>query len=64
MSTPISITISHFHEIADLSDEQIREIFARVGRDDMTVAMKAADERLKDRVKSSISEQEWQAMVD
>lgn len=64
MSTPISITISQFHEIADLSDEQIREILARVGRDDMTLALKTADNRLKGRIKSSISEQEWQVIVD
>ena len=64
MSTPIRITISHFHEIADLSDEQIREIIARVGRDDMTVALKAADERLMDRVLSSISEKEWKVLTE
>ena len=64
MSTPIRITISHFHEIADLSDEQIREIIARVGRDDMTVALKAADERLMERVQSSISEKEWKVLTE
>ena len=64
MSTPIRITISHFHEIADLSDEQIREILARVGRDDFTVALKAADERLMARVQSSLSEKEWKALTE
>ena len=64
MSTPTSITISHFHEIADLSDEQIREIIARVGRDDFTVALKAADERLMARVQSSLSEKEWKALTE
>ena len=64
MSTPIRITISNFHEIADLSDEQIREIIARVGRDDMTLALKAADERLMERVQSSISEQEWKTLTE
>jgi len=64
MSTPISITISHFHEIADLSDEQIREILARVGRDDFTVALKAVDERFIERVQSSISEKEWKVLTE
>ncbi len=64
MSIPIRITISHFHEIADLGDEQIREIIARVGRDNMTVALKAAHDDLKGRIKGSISETEWKAMVD
>ncbi|MBT4502909.1 MAG: hypothetical protein HOC74_34565 [Gemmatimonadetes bacterium] len=64
MSTPIRITISHFHEIADLSDEQIREIFIRVGRDDMTIALKAAEERLKDRVLGTMSEKERETLTE
>lgn len=64
MSTPIRITISQFPEIADLSDEQIREIFARVGRDDMTIALKAAEERLKDRVLGCLSEKERKAVSE
>ena len=64
MSTPTSITISHFHEIADLSDEQIREIIARVGRDDFAIAMKTADKRFEDRVQSSISEKEWNVLTE
>ena len=64
MSTPISITISHFHEIADLSDEQIREIIARVGRDDMTIALKAAEEGVKDRILTNMSEKERQTLTE
>ena len=64
MYTPIPISISQFHEIADLSDEQIREIIARVGRDDMTVALKAADERVKDCVLGNMSEKERQVLTE
>ena len=64
MYEPIPITISQFHEIADLSDEQIREIIARVGRDDMTVALKAADERLKDAVLGNMSEKERKILTE
>lgn len=61
MSNPISI--SAFGDIADLGDDQIREIVARVGRDDFTIAMKAASEPLKERVHSSVGEAEWQAIA-
>ena len=60
MSNPVSI--SAFSDIADLGDDQIREIIARVGRDDFTLALKAAAEPLKERVHSSVTEEEWQAM--
>jgi len=64
MSTPIRITISHFHEIADLSDEQIREIITRVGRDDMTIALKAAEDSLKDRVLCCLPEKERKRLTE
>ena len=60
MST--SVSISAFSDIADLGDDQIREIVARVGRDDFTVALKAATEQLKERVMGCVSEEEWQAI--
>ena len=64
MSTPVSITISHFHDIADLSSEQIREIIARVGRDDFAVAMKAADDRVEERVFACLSPEERKVLTD
>jgi flagellar motor switch protein FliG len=60
MSSPISI--SSFADIVDLDDDQIREIYARVGRDDLTVALKAATEALKDRVLSCLSEADGEAL--
>lgn len=45
---PMHITASSFEALADLPDDQIKEVIARVGRDDLTVAMKAATERFKD----------------
>jgi len=61
MSKPISI--STFEGIADLDDDQIKEIIARVGRDDLTVCLKAAEERLKDRVLGCMSEEERTALT-
>lgn len=58
-----SISISSFGDIADLSDDQIKEIIARVGRDDFTTALKAGSEQLKERVRSSVGEAEWQAIA-
>ncbi len=61
MSYPISI--SAFSDIADLGEDQIREIIARVGRDDFTIALKDASEPLKERVRRSVTEAEWQAIA-
>lgn len=61
MSNPIFI--SAFSDIVDLGDDQIKEIIARVGRDDFTLALKAASEPLKERVRSSVTEEEWQAIA-
>ena len=60
----ISISISSFAEIADLSDEQIRELIARVGRDDLTIAMKAASEHVKDCVLGNVPEEERRAFTE
>ena len=61
MSNPVCI--SAFSDIGDLGDDQIKEIIARVGRDDFTLALKAAPEPLKERVRSSVTEGEWQALT-
>ena len=61
MSNPVCI--SAFSDIGDLGDDQIKEIITRVGRDDFTLALKAAPEPLKERVHSSVTEEEWQAMA-
>ncbi|MFH1570951.1 MAG: FliG C-terminal domain-containing protein [Gemmatimonadota bacterium] len=61
MFEPISIT--SFEGIADLDDDQIKEIIARVGRDDLTICLKAASERVKDRVLGCMSEEERRALT-
>lgn len=58
------IAISSFADIADLDDDQVKEIVARVGRDDIAVCLKAADERLKDKVLGNMSEEERRAMTE
>ena len=60
---PAPINISTFEDIAGLDDEQIGEIIARVGRDDLAVCLKAATEQLKDRVLSCMSEAERLALT-
>jgi flagellar motor switch protein FliG len=60
---PAPIGISTFEDIVGLDDEQIREIIARVGRDDLAVCLKAATEQLKDRVLSCMSQDEWLALT-
>ena len=57
-----SISISAFADIVDLDDDQIREIIARVGRDDLTIALKAAAEPLKDRILGCMTEESGQAL--
>ena len=61
---PKPIAISIFADIADLDDDQVKEIVARVGRDDMAVCLKAADERLKDKVLGNMSEEERRAFTE
>ena len=59
---PIPIHLSVFSDIAGLDDDQIKEIIARVGRDDLTVALKAATEPLMDKVLGNMSEEEREAL--
>ena len=54
MSIPIHL--STFGDIANLDDDQVKEIIARVGRDDLTVALKAATEQLKDKILGNMSD--------
>ena len=54
MSIPIHL--STFGDIANLDDDQVKEIIARVGRDDLNVAIKAASEPVKDKVLGNMSE--------
>lgn len=61
MPTPIHLRT--FADIADLEDEQVREIIARVGRDDLTIALKAATEELKDKVLGNMSVQERESLT-
>ncbi len=59
---PIPIHLTAFADIAGLDDDQIKEIIARVGRDDLTVALKAATEPLKDKVLGNMSGEEREAL--
>ncbi|HCV23997.1 MAG TPA: hypothetical protein DGN59_11105 [Candidatus Latescibacteria bacterium] len=61
MSLPIHL--STFGDIANLDDDQVKEIIARVGRDDLTVALKAASEPVKDKVLGNMSEEERHALT-
>lgn len=58
------IAISTFEDIADLDDDQIKEVIARVGRDDLTICLKAANDRVKDRVLGCMSEEERTALTE
>jgi len=61
---PKPISISTFEGIADLDDDQIREIVARVGRDDITVCLKAASDRVKDRLLGCLPEDQRTAICE
>ena len=61
---PKPISISAFADIADLDDDQVKEIIARVGRDDLTICLKAADDHLKDKVLGNMSEEERLATTE
>ncbi len=59
---PIPIHLSVFEDIAGLDDDQIVEIIARVGRDDLTVALKAATEPVKDKLLGNMPKEEREAL--
>ena len=60
MSIPIDLTA--FENIAGLDDDQIKEIIARVGRDDLAIALKAATEPLKDKILGNMSGEAREAL--
>lgn len=61
---PTPIHLNTFADIADLDDGQVKEIIARVGRDDLTVALKAATDELKDKVLGNMPEGERLALTE
>ena len=60
---PVPIHLAVFEDIAGLDDDQIVEIIARVGRDDLTIALKAATEAVKDKVLGTMSGEEREALT-
>jgi flagellar motor switch protein FliG len=58
------ISISTFEGIAELEDDQIKEIIARVGRDNLTICLKAATDRLKSRIASCMADGEWGKLTE
>jgi flagellar motor switch protein FliG len=60
---PNRIIVTSFEALADLPDDQIKEVIARVGRDRLTVAMKAATEHFKDRFLSNMPPDQVQALT-
>ena len=59
---PMHITAPSFEALADLPDDQIREVIARVGRDDLSIAMKAVTEHFKERFWSNMPEDQREAL--
>ncbi len=56
--------VNTFEDLADLEDSEIREIISRVGRDDLAIAMKAANEHFKDRFLGNMPEEERRALTE
>lgn len=61
---PAPIHLSRFADIVDLDDDQVRELIALVGRDDLAIALKAATEALKDKVLANVPEAERLGFVE
>jgi len=49
-------------DLANLDDDETREIIWRVGRDDLSIAMKAVSDHFKERFRANMSASEWQAL--
>lgn len=56
--------VDAFEDLAELEDDEIREVIVRLGRDKLAVVFKAASERFKDRFLDNMSAAEWQALKD
>jgi|GEM_PF-801121 len=56
--------VQTFEDFAGLEDQEIQQVIFRLGRDRLSVALKAASDRLKARFKSNMSPAAWQALVD
>ena len=56
--------VSRFEDLAELEDGEIEEIIARVGRDNLAIAMKAASDRFKDRFLGLMTEKERTVLTE
>lgn len=56
--------VHNLEDLADLDDDEIREIIWRVGRDDLAIAMKAVSDHFKERFRATTSDAEWQALTE
>jgi hypothetical protein len=53
-----------FEDIAEFEDHEIRQVIVRLGRDRLSVALKVASDRLKERFRANMSAAAWQALAD
>lgn len=56
--------VQTFEDFAGFEDQEIQQVIFRLGRDRLSVALKAASDRLKARFNSNMSPAAWQALVD
>jgi len=56
--------VHRFEDLADLEDDEIRDVIWRLGRDRLAVALKAVSDHFKDRFRTSMSDAEWQALIE
>jgi len=52
-----------FEDLAELEDDEIRQVIFRLGRDKLAVVFKAVSEHFKDRFGANMSAEEWQALA-
>ena len=53
-----------FEDLADLADDEIREVIVRLGRDRLSVVFKTVSDHFKDRFAANMSDGEWQALAE
>ena len=53
-----------FESLADLEDDEIREIIVRVGRDRLAIAFKSVSDHFKNRFSTNMTAAEWRALVE
>jgi flagellar motor switch protein FliG len=56
--------VVNIEDLANLEDDEIREIISRLGRDKLPIIMKIVSEHFSERFQANMPTAEWQALAE